>query len=506
MRYCRARAGMIQGQKSRGDCRSRKRALKPRIVVVVALVCAFATTSCTGSSSNANGLSRVTVDVVAVWQRGEQRNFERVLDAFSRRTGATVHFLSSGNEDISAVLDRLVAANRPPDVAVLPEPGLLRKYACAGLLTPLDDVTRRAVRARYAKTWRDLASVDGTPYGVFFKAANKSLVWYDIASFERLGVVPPVDISGLVAIEHALVRSRTAPFAVAAADSDAWTLTDWFENVYLRVAGADRYDDLTTGRLPWTDASVIDSLKILREVLAPNFIAGGAARARARSFPESVDAVLARTPQAAMVFEGDFVPGVASAPPELGVRTDVFPFPRINDSRPSVVAGGDVAVAMRDSKGARSLLAYLATPEAAQVWARQGGFISPNDDVDLQAYPDAITRSIARSLLDSGDNLRFDLSDLQPVAFGGTTGAGMYRILQDFVTRDADPRATAQRLQDAAVAARPSGVTSPCRTSQARASAAGAFPSTVTRQFKNRSIGVVNRVETASSASVMAAP
>jgi alpha-glucoside transport system substrate-binding protein len=441
-----------------------------------------------------------------VWQQAEQRNFERVLDAFSRQTGARVHYVSSANEDIGAVLDRLVAAKRPPDVAVLPEPGLLRKYACAGLLTPLDDATRRAVRARYAQTWRNLATVNGTLYGVFFKAADKSLVWYDIAAFERLGVVPPVDVDGLLAIERALVASRTAPFAVAAADEDAWTLTDWFENIYLRVAGAARYDELTTGRLPWTDESVIESLAILRRVLAPEFLAGGVRRARATTFPESVDAVFAPAPTAAMVFEGDFVPGVATVRPELGVKTDVFPFPRVNNSAPTVVAGGDVAVAMRNTEGARALLRYLATPDAAQVWARQGGFISPNDDVDLEAYPDAVTRSIARSLLDSGDNLRFDLSDLQPVAFGATTGAGMYRILQDFVTRGADPRATAQRLQRAAVAARPSSVTSPCRTSQPRASAAGLLPSTDTRQFKNRSIGVVRRADTASSASVTRGP
>ena len=481
-------------------------ALRPRLVAVVAMFCGIAAASCTNGSSNTRSLSHVTVDVVAVWQRSEQRNFERVLDAFSRQTGATVHYVSSGNEDISAVLDRLVAAGRPPDVAVLPEPGLLRNYACAGLLTPLDDATRRAVEARYAQTWRNLGTVNGTLYGVFFKAANKSLVWYDIAAFERLGVVPPVDVDGLVAIERVLTRSRGAPFAVAADDSDAWTLTDWFENIYLRVAGPDRYDDLTNGRVPWTDASVVASLNVLRRVLAPEFLAGGVRRARATSFPQSVDAVFGAIPRAAMVFEGDFVPGVASARPEVGIKTDVFPFPRIDDSAPSVVAGGDVAVAMRDTKGARALLAYLATPEAAQIWARQGGFISPYDDVDLQAYPDAITRSIARSLLDSGDNLRFDLSDLQPVAFGATTGAGMYRVLQDFVTRGADPRVTAQALQDAAVAARPSDVTSPCRTSQPRASAAGLLPATATRQFKNRSIGVVSRADTVSSASVTRAP
>lgn len=482
------------------------RARASRAVALVAILCGIATTSCSSTRSNAPRLARTVVDVVAVWQQSEQRSFERVLDAFSRRTGAELRYASSGDADMGAVLDRLVAAHRPPDVAVLPEPGLLRRYACAGLLVPLDGANRRAVRARYGPTWRDLATVDGTPYGVFFKAANKSLVWYDIAAFERLGLVPPVDVDELLAIERELAAAGTPPFAVAAADQDAWTLTDWFENIFLRVAGPARYDQLTSGRLPWTDASVIASLSMLRRVLAPEFLAGGVTGARSTSFPQSVDEVFGPAPRAAMVFEGDFVPGVATIQPELGVDVDVFPFPQVDGSAPSVVAGGDVAVAMRDTKGARALLAFLATPEAAQIWARRGGFISPNDDVDLGAYPDAITRSIARSLLESGDNLRFDLSDLQPVAFGATTGAGLYKILQDFVTNGTDTSLAAQRLQEAAVAARRSTVTSPCRTSQPRASAAGLFPSTVTRQFRNRSVGVVRRVETASSVPVTRVP
>src|SRR5205085_8142413 len=94
-------------------------------IVVLAIVSAIAATSCvSGGSSEPRRLSHTDVEVVAVWKGSEQRNFERVLDAFSQQTGATVRYVSSGNEDISAVLDRLLAAKRPPDVAVLPEPGL----------------------------------------------------------------------------------------------------------------------------------------------------------------------------------------------------------------------------------------------------------------------------------------------------------------------------------------------------------------------------------------------
>jgi alpha-glucoside transport system substrate-binding protein len=116
------------------------------------------------------------------------------------------------------------------------------------------------------------------------------------------------------------------------------------------------------------------------------------------------------------------------------------------------VAGGDAAVLLLRSPAGEAFIRYLATPEAAALWASQGGFVSPNLNVDLSLYPDEISRSVARRLLEAGDDFRFDLSDLQPAAFGGTAGQGLRGGLQEFLrTRDVD--ATARRLEAEAAAA-----------------------------------------------------
>ena len=77
----------------------------------------------------------------------------------------------------------------------------------------------------------------------------------------------------------------------------------------------------------------------------------------------------------------------------------------------------------------------------------RGGFVSPNEDVDLAVYPDPVTRRIARSVLEAGDGLRFDLSDRTPVDFGGTTDSVLWRELARFVEDPSDPEATAARLE-----------------------------------------------------------
>jgi ABC-type glycerol-3-phosphate transport system substrate-binding protein len=153
-----------------------------------------------------------------------------------------------------------------------------------------------------------------------------------------------------------------------------------------------------------------------------------------------------------MVFEGDFVAGVISGETRarLGVDADAFPFPAAGlQAGPMVVAGGDAAVLMRRSPAGEALIRFLASPQAAAIWAAQGGFISPNTNLGVSVYPDPITRSIASSLLQAGSNFRFSLSDLVPASFGGTEGRGMRAILQQFlVSRDVG--GTAVRLEEAA--------------------------------------------------------
>jgi hypothetical protein len=173
-------------------------------------------------------------------------------------------------------------------------------------------------------------------------------------------------------------------------------------------------------------------------------------------FVDSIEAVFSPTPLAAMVLEGDFVPGVVAgrSDAELGVDVDVFAFPEQRRRDRFVVGAGDAAVLMRDTPGGRELLRFLATPEAAEIWAQRGGFVSPNEGVDIAAYPDPTTRRIARSLLDAGGGgFRFDLSDLQPASFGGTTGEGMYGVLHDLLTDPSDIPGAARRLEDAAATA-----------------------------------------------------
>src|SRR5262249_51351403 len=65
------------------------------------------------------------------------------------------------------------------------------------------------------------------------------------------------------------------------------------------------------------------------------------------------------------------------------------------------------------------------------------------------AYPDATTQRLATAVV-KADLLRFDLSDLTPQSFGGSTNADEWRLLQDFLAHPTDPAGTPRELEGAA--------------------------------------------------------
>ncbi len=419
-------------------------------VLLLVAACGGATNQTTGGTTpEGQGLAQVggTMEVAAVWSAQEQENFKRVLDAFTAKTGTQVAFTSTG-DDIATVLRTRLQGNSPPDVAVLPQPGLLKDLVSQNALTPIDDLVGQAVDSDWSPDWKTLGSVNGRVYGLFFKGANKSLGWYNVSAFRNAGVTAPNTFDDLLSTARTIKDSGVTPFAVGG--GSGWVLTDLFENIYLRQAGPDKYDALSTHAIPWTDPSVKVALTTMGSLLSDkNLIAGSATQT---TFQQAVDLVFRNPPSAAMILEGDFVPGAATQKAQPVKDYDSFPFPSIGGSPPSVVGGGDAVVMMKDTPQARELIKFLSTHEAAEIWAELGGFSSPNKRVDPLVYPDDVTRRNATALAEA-TTFRFDMSDLAPAEFGGTPGRGEWALLQQFADNPANVDGIAAQLEQAAAAA-----------------------------------------------------
>ncbi|MEU2115081.1 ABC transporter substrate-binding protein [Streptomyces sp. NPDC016459] len=402
----------------------------------------------TAPSGGALPLQGQKIEVAAVWTGPEQENFTKVLREFEKRTGATVTFVPA-QDPIVNFLGTKIAGGSPPDVAMLPQVGAIQQAAAQKWLKPVGPEVKAQLAANYSRGWQDLGAVGGTQYGVYFKAANKSLIWYNSAVFENAGATEPKTWKEFLATAETISASGVTPVSVGGADG--WTLTDWFENVYLSQAGPAKYDQLAKHEIKWTDPSVTAALTTLAELFGkPALLAGGTSGALQTEYPVSVTQTFTGgdQPKGAMVFEGDFAAvNIAQTKAKIGTDAKVFPFPTVGTGSTPVVTAGDAAVALKDTKGAQALLAFLASPDAAKIWAAEGGFLSPNKNLDPAAYPNDVQREIAKALIGAGDGFRFDMSDQMPQSFGGTPGKGEWKALQDFLKNPKDIAGTQARLE-----------------------------------------------------------
>jgi ABC-type glycerol-3-phosphate transport system substrate-binding protein len=394
-----------------------------------------ATSPSAGSLGNFSGK---TFTVLGQWTGEEQAAFQNVLNGFQKATGAKARYTAAAGGDETTVLGAKVNGGNPPDVATISLPGALAQYASAGKLVPVSADGQQAVKDNFAEEWSTLGSYKGTLYGVPMDAANKSTVWYNANAFTDAGISDtPTTWDELIQDAKTLGDSGVkVPIAVGG--GDGWTLTDWFENVYLRTAGLDNYDKLTHHQIPWTDPTVAKALETLKQIWGDPSLVGSPSAALKVPFTGSVDAAFKAKPTSAMVYEASFVASTITGdkdPAEVGTTAKFFDFPSIDGSSPALEASGDFAVAFSKKPVVQAFLTYLASPEAAKelVSFEGSGFLSANKNLDTSDYPNETLGKLADALVSVGDNFRFDMSDQTPAEFGGTPNKGMWADLQSFL-------------------------------------------------------------------------
>ena len=156
-------------------------------------------------------------------------------------------------------------------------------------------------------------------------------------------------------------------------------------------------------------------------------MAGGTEGALQTDNPGSISKVLTEEPEAAMVIEGDFVPASVETTLEPETGYNVFTFPAIDGSAPAVIGAGDYVVMFNGQPGRAGAGRVPDDPGGRRGVGDSGGFSSPNKNIDTSLYPDELIQTTAGALAEA-ENFRFDMSDLQPSAFGGTVGQGLFKL------------------------------------------------------------------------------
>jgi alpha-glucoside transport system substrate-binding protein len=423
-------------------------------ILAVAAGCGGGGSKSKSSSTSANTSVSGSVKFWGIWSASEQKAFESVIAGFNKQyPNVHVTYTSKGN-DIPTILATAITGGSPPDVADVAQPGLVKQLVQQNNLKPIT-YAKPTITANFTPAWANLGEVNGKLYALLFKASNKSTLWYNVPVLKQAGVSAPTTFSQLLSAANTIKASGTPAYSLCA--SSGWTLSDIFENIYLRLWGAAKYDQLSAHKIKWTDPSVTKALQNMAKIVGDSSnLTGGTSGALQTDYPTCVDKAWANPPGGAMVLQGDFVSlellSATKAKPKTGFN--VVPFPTITSGAPStaVETGGDLIITFKDSPAIEAFVKYLATPQAAEIWARLGGFGTGVRNMPASVYPDSITRTTEAPLL-GAKSVVFDLSDQQPAAFGATTGQGIWGILQKFLQNPSNISSIQQQLESAATSA-----------------------------------------------------
>jgi alpha-glucoside transport system substrate-binding protein len=387
-------------------------------------------------ASTAPGGSAATsgsITVTSLWGGSEQENFQKVLDAFTAASGIKVTY-ESIRTNYSTVLQTRITGGNPPDVSILPGIGFLRHFAKDGSIKKVSDlgIDPASLEAGYAPGILDVGKVDGDLYAIMVKFNSKSTLWYRPDVFSTAGVTAPKTWDDLKTTLATLkTKTGTAPLGLGTSP-DTWTLTDWFESIYLRQAGTDMYDQLFSGKLAWTDASVTKAVDTMKEVLNENFVDGGIQAANGRAWVDGIGQVFSANAKGSVYYEGGFVGGIVTGQVNKAIKVpdqiDWTPFPSLGETGTPVTIGSDVIAALTTNPGVKEFIQYMTTKESGEVWAKTGAIISPIKSVDVAVYPNDLTKRESAQVT-GASAVRNDGSDLLPGNAGGDLGALLQKAI-----------------------------------------------------------------------------
>jgi alpha-glucoside transport system substrate-binding protein len=401
-------------------------------VVAVAGTVAVLTTGCLGggsgsdtgggSDATATGKGKDTVEVMYGFGNEQQTAFQADLNKFAKENGFKIKFTLAGSWDTE--IRARVAGNAAPDVGLFPQPGVMYEMAKQNKLVPYDINTVNTVKETLVPGFVETGTYDGKVFGLPSAVSVKSLLWYDQPAFKAAGYTAPKTLDELSALTDKIKADGKVPWCIGAESSKAtgWPITDWIEDLVLRLAGPENYDKWVAGELKFNSPEIKPAFDYFQKVaFTPGNVLGGTKSIVSTPFLTAGNPLFKQPPGCYLFKQATFIAGKGGFPDAVRAKLDTevgvtaFP-PKVAGDNPVLVAG-DLAAAFNNDANTLKLRNFIASKDNG-VEVGKAGFFSPHKSFDVSLYPNQTLQTIAKEVLNVASVARFDGSDLMPAKVG----------------------------------------------------------------------------------------
>lgn len=363
--------------------------------------------------------------------------FNDSIKAFEDATGIDIQY--TGSKEFEASINIRLDGGDRPDIVDYPQPGLLRYAVEKGYAIDMNTLINPDwIKTNYSQAWQDLATMTGPNgdivAGIWARANGKSFVFYPKKAFDEAGYTVPTTWDEMMQLTADIASDGDTPWCIGIESGAAtgWTMTDWIEDLMLRVAGADAYDKWVAGELKFDSPEMNEVLDYIEAIWFNDaYVYGGRAAIPTINFGDAPKPMFENPPKCWFNRQGNFVTTFFPEEAVPGVDYSFFYLPGIKEEHGSPVLGaGDIYAVFNDRPEVRAVIQYFSTGESLKVWVEQGGAILTHNDADLNWYVDPVTRGVAETIRNA-TTFRFDGSDMMP----GAVGAGTFwKYMTDYVS------------------------------------------------------------------------
>ncbi len=403
--------------------------------VAIAGVAGLALAGCAEGSSSGGASGTTTVQIAGGITGGEADALNKAFDQFTADTGIKVQY--TGDKSFEGNIVTKVTGGSAPDIAIVPQPGLLQTLVKTGDVQKASSTVQSNVDKYWSPAWKTYGSVDGTLYAAPMLANVKGYVWYSPKQFAQWGVSIPKTWDELMTLTQTIQqKTGKAPWC-AGFFSDAasgWPGTDWIEDLVLRQSGPDVYDQWVANKVKFTDAPIKNAFDTVGTILLnPQYVNAGFGDVKSINSTafgdvaaKVADGSCPMTHQASFLSANFLEAKTASGKaPVVAPDGDVYAFllPGIKAGGDTYVeAGGEFVAAFSKDPNVQKVVEYMSTPDFANARVKLGGVISANNGADPSLASSQFLTDAMKLLQNPKTVIRFDASDLMPA----TVGAGSF--------------------------------------------------------------------------------